>query len=54
MKETRLVMRKFIVQVCVVNPMVDVVTLGVPTHTFETREIEGYTLKDAKRRANID
>lgn len=54
MKTKTLKMRKYVVDVVVVNPTFAVVALGAPTHTREQREIEGYTLKDALRRAGIE
>lgn len=45
-------MRKYRVKVMTVPPMYEVKAFGAET-TFEMREIEGYTLKDAKERAGI-
>ena len=45
-------MKTFTVRVAVVPTMVEVKLFGAKVK-YETRKIEGYTLKDAKKRAGI-
>lgn len=46
-------MRKFTVRVAVVRPVYETALFGGDPITYEDQEIEGYTLKDAKRRAGV-
>lgn len=50
--ENGLKLKKFKVRVLVVPPNLEVVLFGRKPY-YETREIQGYSLKDAKKRAGI-
>lgn len=52
METPKLAMRKFKVRIAKVPTAVEIALYGAKT-TYETVEIEGHTLKDAKRRAGI-
>ena len=49
----RLEMRKFPIRVAIIPTMLDMHVFGAEI-TYEERTIEGYTLKDAKKRAGIE
>ena len=51
--ENGLIMHKFTVRVAVIPTVLDQQICGTKTH-YETRTIEGYTKKDAKKRAGIE